>query len=750
MQVEGQIVDIIYKNEINSYTVATFETVEGEELTIVGYLTFVNEGDNLKVTGNMVTHPDYGEQLKVEIFEKTMPKTKEALEKYLANGNFKGIGPATAKKIVNTFGEDTINVIKMEPQKLTQIKGISKEKALEIAEQFIANWEIWQIVGFLDQFGIGPQSAETVYKKLGENALEKIGENPYILIDVASKVNFEKVDSIALKLGIDPDNYTRIRSAIKYGLERIGLNGHSTVLYENLLKFVQDLLRIDANNIEEAIISMKAKEEIIIEEREDGTEWVYAKPFYEAEKNIAERLISLKNSENIKYISTLKKDLEKIEKDINIELSDKQREAIESVNDNNVCIITGGPGTGKTTIIKAIIELYKKHGMKPVLCAPTGRAAKRMTETTGEEAKTLHRLLELAGISDDNENFNTDLLVTPIDGDIIIVDEASMLDMFLMNYLLKAIYKGTKLVLVGDINQLPSVGPGSVLKDIIESEKIHTITLNQIFRQAAKSKIIVNAHRVNEGQNFISGNVKQTIIDDENIDLLDDFFFIQENNQEKIQQTIISLCKGRLQNYGNYDFFNNIQVITPTKKGKLGTKELNILLQNELNPEEEDKKERNFGEVVFREQDRVMQTKNNYNILWEKENEREFKKELGNGIFNGELGRIDKINKEDKTIRVKFDDGKIATYESTDLDQLEHAYAITVHKSQGSEFDVVILVAAQSAPMLLTRNLIYTAMTRAKKLLIIIGSKSVVDYMIQNNTTKHRNTGLKFKLEKLS
>ena len=750
MQVEGQIVDIIYKNEINSYTVATFETVEGEELTIVGYLPFVNEGDNLKVTGNMVTHPDYGEQLKVEIFEKTMPKTKEALEKYLANGNFKGIGPATAKKIVNTFGEDTINVIKMEPQKLTQIKGISKEKALEIAEQFIANWEIWQIVGFLDQFGIGPQSAETVYKKLGENALEKIGENPYILIDVASKVNFEKVDSIALKLGIDPDNYTRIRSAIKYGLERIGLNGHSTVLYENLLKFVQDLLRIDANNIEEAIISMKAKEEIIIEEREDGTEWVYAKPFYEAEKNIAERLISLKNSENIKYISTLKKDLEKIEKDINIELSDKQREAIESVNDNNVCIITGGPGTGKTTIIKAIIELYKKHGMKPVLCAPTGSAAKRMTETTGEEAKTLHRLLELAGISDDNENFNTDLLVTPIDGDIIIVDEASMLDMFLMNYLLKAIYKGTKLVLVGDINQLPSVGPGSVLKDIIESEKIHTITLNQIFRQAAKSKIIVNAHRVNEGQNFISGNVKQTIIDDENIDLLDDFFFIQENNQEKIQQTIISLCKGRLQNYGNYDFFNNIQVITPTKKGKLGTKELNILLQNELNPEEEDKKERNFGEVVFREQDRVMQTKNNYNILWEKENEREFKKELGNGIFNGELGRIDKINKEDKTIRVKFDDGKIATYESTDLDQLEHAYAITVHKSQGSEFDVVILVAAQSAPMLLTRNLIYTAMTRAKKLLIIIGSKSVVDYMIQNNTTKHRNTGLKFKLEKLS
>ena len=446
----------------------------------------------------------------------------------------------------------------------------------------------------------------------------------------------------------------------------------------------------------------------------------------------------------------MKKDLEKIEEDINIELSEKQREAVESINENNVCIITGGPGTGKTTIIKAIIELYKKHGMKPVLCAPTGRAAKRMTETTGEEAKTLHRLLELAGISDDADNFNTDLLVTPIDGDIIIVDEASMLDMFLMNYLVKAIYKGTKLVLVGDIDQLPSVGPGSVLKDIITSNTVKTITLNQIFRQAAKSKIIVNAHRVNEGENFISGNIKETIINNENVELLDDFFYINEVNQEKIQNEIVSLCKGRLRNFGNYDFFNNIQVITPTKKGKLGTKELNNLLQRELNPEEKEKNERTYGEVIFREQDRVMQTKNNYNILWEKENEREFKKELGNGIFNGELGRIERINKETKTVRVKFDDGKIATYENTDLDQLEHAYSITVHKSQGSEFDVVILVAAQTAPMLLTRNLIYTAMTRAKKLLIVIGSQSVINYMISNNESRQRNTGLKFKLEKIA
>ena len=445
---------------------------------------------------------------------------------------------------------------------MIQIKGITKEKALEIAEQFLANWEIWQIVGFLDKFGIGPQSAEGVYKKLGEGALEKISENPYILIDVASKVSFEKVDKIALEMGAQPDNYKRIRSGIKYGLERIGLNGNSSVLYENLIKYEIDLLKVDENSIEEAIINMKAKGEIVIEERpisDNPTkviEWVYSKAFYDAEKNIAEKLITLRDFDNMKYIKTLKKDLKLIEDDIDIELSNMQKEAVESINENNVCVITGGPGTGKTTIIKAIIELYKKHGMKPVLCAPTGRAAKRMTETTGEDAKTLHRLLELSGISDDVDNFNTELLVTPIDGDIIIVDEASMLDMFLMNYLLKAIYKGTKLVLVGDIDQLPSVGPGSVLKDIIESKQITTITLNQIFRQAAKSKIIVNAHRVNEGESFIGGNVKQTTIDDQNIDLLDDFFYINESDQEKIQKTIISLCKGRLQKFGNFDFFN--------------------------------------------------------------------------------------------------------------------------------------------------------------------------------------------------
>lgn len=751
MELEGQITNFIYRNDTNSYTVAEFQTTDNNELTVVGYLPFISVGDSLKLSGNMIEHPDYGEQLKILTFEKIIPTTPEALEKYLANGNFKGIGPATAKKIVNTFGNDTINVIKLEPQKLTQIKGITKEKALEIAEEFLKNWELWQIVGFLDKFGIGPQGAESVYKKLGEDALEQIEANPYILIDVASKVNFEKVDKIALELGFEIDNYKRVRSGIKFGLERVAINGHSTSIYENLVEYVKALLGVSEEIVEETIINMKAKEEIVIEDRDDSTEWVYLKQFYNAEKNIAEQIISLNNCENIKQIRNLDKEMRKIEKNIGLNLSKKQEEAIDCINDNNVCVITGGPGTGKTTIIKVIIELFKNHGMKPVLCAPTGRAAKRMTEATGEEAKTLHRLLELSGMqSDDGDNFNTDLLVSPIDGDIIIVDETSMVDMFLMNYLVKAIYKGTKLVLVGDTDQLPSVGPGCVLKDIINSAKVQTIVLNQIFRQAAKSKIIVNAHRVNEGENFIEANTNETSIDgNDNVELLNDFFFINENNQEKIVDTIISLCSGRLKQYGDYDFLNNIQIITPTKKGLTGTKELNEILQEKLNPNQQEKNERQYGEIIFRENDRVMQTKNNYNMMWEKDAPNKVTAELGNGVFNGELGIIEKINTSEKTISVKFDDGKVALYQSEDLEQLEHAYAITVHKAQGSEFDVVILPISQVAPMLQTRNLIYTAITRAKKLIIIIGNKSIVDFMIRNNNTKNRNTGLEYKLKKM-
>ena len=740
MELQGEVIEIIYKNELNSYVIAVINTEDDEEVTIVGYLPFINIGDTLKIIGKFVEHQEYGRQFKVDTFEKMMPQTVKALERYLANCGIKGIGPATAKKIVNTFGEDTINVFKFEPSRLAEIKGITEEKAIEIANTFIENWEVWQLVGFLDKFGIGPQSAEKIYKELGINAIEKIEANPYILIDLVNRVNFNQIDQMALGMGIEYNNEKRIRSGIKHALIMMTYNGHCCTIYDNLINFVKQLLNVTENDIEDILINMKAKEDIVLEERDDN-EWVYLKQYYTAEKDIARRLIDLDNYKNIKRIDKFDKELKLFEDKSNLELSEKQIEAIKSINDNNVCVITGGPGTGKTTIIKTIIEIYKHNGMKPVLCAPTGRAAKKMTETTGEEAKTLHRLLEIGKISDENQSINTDISVAPIDGDIVIVDEMSMVDLFLMNYLCKALYKGTKLVLVGDIDQLPSVGPGNILKDIIESEQITTITLNKIFRQAAKSKIIVNSHRVNEGLGFITKEEIQDL--EEGADIIDDFFFIDERNKEKILYNIITLSSDRLKNYGDYDFLNSIQVITPTKKSDLGTKELNKMLQQTVNPASETKKEKKFGDSVYREGDRIMQIKNNYDIYWEK---RDKIFESGSGVFNGEFGTIATIDDFNKQIKIKFDDDKEVWYGYNELEQIEHAYAITVHKAQGSEFDVVIMPISQTAPMLLTRNLLYTGMTRARKLLIIIGNKNIIDFMINNADNKKRNTGLSYKL----
>ena len=750
MELQGEIIEIIYKNDINSYCIAVLKldkesraiaTELNDETTIVGYLPFVNIGDTLKVVGKVVEHQEYGKQFKVDTFEKSMPQTTKALERYLANCGIKGIGPATAKHIVEMFGEDTINVFKFEPTKLAQVKGITKDKAIEIANTFIENWEVWQLVGFLDKFGIGPQSAEKIYKALGANAIEEINSNPYILIDLVNKVNFEQIDKMALGLGVEYNNEKRIRSGIKHALILMTFNGHCCTRYESLIDYVQKLLGVSENEVEECLINMKAKEDIVLEER-NGEEWVYLYPYYRAEEEVARRLIDLDTYKNVKKIDKFDKELEMFEKKSNIDLSEKQKEAIKAINDNNVCVITGGPGTGKTTIIKTIIDIFKYNEMKPVLCAPTGRAAKKMTEATGEEAKTLHRLLEIGKLPDENPSMYKEVSVAPIDGDIVIVDEMSMVDLFLMNYLCKALYKGTKLVLVGDIDQLPSVGPGNVLKDIIESEEITTITLNKIFRQAAKSKIIVNAHRVNEGIGFIT---KQEIEDGANADeyIDDDFFFVDERNKEKILYNIITLSGERLKNYGDYDFFKNIQVITPTKKGELGTKELNKILQQTINPSMETKKERKFGDSIFREGDRIMQIKNNYDIYWEK---KEPRFEYGSGVFNGEFGTICNIDEESKQVKIKFDDDKEVWYQFAELDQIEHAYAITVHKAQGSEFDVVLMPISQTAPMLLTRNLLYTGMTRARKLLIIIGNKNIIDFMINNADNKKRNTGLAFKL----
>ena len=597
-----------------------------------------------------------------------MPETLEALEKYLAGGIIKGVGPAIAKRIVNNFREETISVLKFEPDRLSTIKGITSSRASEISEEFNEKWELWQIVGFLEKFGISTQNSKKVYEKLGQDARKKIEENPYILLDFTYGVDFKKIDKMAMDIGIDAKSKQRISSGIKYALILSSYNGNTCVIKENLIEFVMNLLDIPKEYIEEEIINLNASQEIFIQNQDD-IDWVFLESFFKCEQNIAQKIKALNNAKNIKGIKNINKELVKLEKQEDIELSMEQKEAIEAVNENNVCVITGGPGTGKTTIIKFIIELYRLKGKKVVLCAPTGRAAKRMQEATGEEASTIHRLLEIGKIDDDSKNIDIDAQVKPIDADIVIIDEMSMVDTIVMNYILNAIYLGTKLILVGDVNQLPSVGPGNILGDVIDSESVKVIELNKIFRQAAKSKIITNAHRVNNGEGFITN--------EEQKEKLQDFFFINETSQEKCLYDVISLCTGRLKKYGDYDFFKDIQVLTPTKKGMLGTKELNKELQKVLNPKNKDEKQ--HGERVFRPGDRVMQIKNNYDLYWEKQGEN---LEHGSGIFNGELGRVEEIDDIEKVLKVSFDDGKEAWYDFSNLDELEHSYSITIHKSQ--------------------------------------------------------------------
>lgn len=670
MEIIGQVGDIIYRNEINSYTIAEFET-DDEITTAVGYLPFINSGDTLKLIGKFIEHKEYGRQFKIDTFEKMLPQTLGALERYLANGNIKGIGEVIAKRIIRKFGEETIHVFKYEPERLAEVRGISKEKAKEMSESFIENWEVWQIVGFLERFGIGAEYAKKVFDLYGTRAIEEIEANPYLLIDLTRGIDFKQIDQMALELGISYDNERRVVSGIKYALIRVTYNGHTCVVKDNLIEFVVNLLDVQSDNVEDGLINLKAKGEIVIEKR-DNAEFVYLSSFYNAEQEIAFMIKRLQKAKNMKRITNLNVELKKVEESSSIELSDKQKEALKLVNENNVTIITGGPGTGKTTIIKNIIDIYEDKKKKVVLSAPTGRAAKRMTETTGKEASTLHRLLEIGKI-------NEDALYTeaskyegaPIDADVIIVDELSMVDMFLMNYLLKCIYQGTKLVLVGDVDQLASVGPGSVLKDLINSEQIPTVHLDKIFRQAARSKIILNAHRVNNGETFVSKGEEDTE---------EDFFFIKENSQERMLGQVVSLCTGRLEKYGNYDFFQNIQVMSPTKKGMLGTKELNKILQEQLNPNVDNLPEKASMGAIFRAGDRVMQVKNNYDIYWEK---KEFGTvTMGSGVFNGEIGTILEVNEREKQIEIKFDDDKIAWYDFSDLEQIEHSYAMTIHKAQ--------------------------------------------------------------------
>lgn len=726
MKIQGDINSIIYKNEQNGYLIATFliekiidETLKinhsmmGTEITIVGYIPFTDKGEKLKIYGKMVQHPDYGEQFKVETFEKIMPETNEALELYLSNGLLPGIGPATARKIVKKFGDDTIDTIKNEPDELAKIKGISIEKAREISIIFTQNWELWNIVEFLQKFGISPKVAHTIYKKIGAETIEIIKQNPYALGELGVRINFEDLDQIAIKMGFAYDSEERIIAGIIYSLKLALQNGNSCVLLDNLIQFVEDFLKVDEQIVISLIKELRANKKVHIQKISE-MDYIYLYNYYKMEKNIADKLKMFLFSENYYSVEKIDKWISKTK----LELSEEQKEVLRMVNDKNVSIIAGGPGTGKTTIIKEIINIFETIGKKIVLTAPTGRAAKRMSEASDREAKTLHRLLEIGKIFED-EIERYDYFSQPIDADIVIIDEMSMVDIVLMNYLMNSITLGTKIIFVGDFNQLPSVGPGNILKDLIESNLIPKVVLKKIFRQAAKSKIIVSSNEVNEGINFLENRVVNEISDLE--------FKSITNTEEGI---------ALIMNY--YD--DTVQIISPTKIGELGTKNLNKLIQERFNPKNSYKNEKKYGDLIFRENDKVMQIKNNYEINWDRDGEK------GQGIFNGEMGYIERISSTGEIITVRFEDNKLADYKLDEIDQIEHCFAITVHKSQGSEFDTVIMPIINLQPMLMTRNILYTGMTRAKKKLYIFGKEKIIEHMIKNTNIKKRNTGLVEKL----
>lgn len=728
---QGIIEEIIFSNEINGYTVCELRNDE-DIITAVGFMPFVNVGEMLKVSGKWVTHPDYGEQLKVELYEKMLPQTAEALEKYLSSGLIKGVGPATAKKIIKRFGEDAVNIIQFHPEKLSEIKGINLEKALRIGQAFLEQRGLRDVVMFFQEYGISPTYAAKIFKAFGPDTIEEIKSNPYRLSDEVFGISFKTADRIAKSLGIDPSSKYRISSGIKYVLSQAAVNGHTFVSDEKLREYTSNLLDVDIENINDALVSLTLGKSICVEKSEDLAK-VYLSSFYHAELSVCRKLVELSSIGFNGNINDFEDRIKEVQRKEGIILAEKQKEAIREALINGVLVITGGPGTGKTTIIKSIISLLDSEGYEFVLAAPTGRAAKRMSEATGYEAKTIHRLLEIGYAGNDDELVFMKTEANPIEADVVIIDEMSMVDIILMNHLLKAVACGTRLILVGDVDQLPSVGAGNVLRDIIRSEVIKTVKLTDIFRQAEESMIVVNAHKINKGENPVL-NTKDK-----------DFFFVSRSSQSDIVKTVIELCSRRIPQTFGYDPLRHIQVLTPMRKSAVGVGNLNIELQKVLNPESKNKNQKIFRDFVFREGDRVMQIKNNYNLKWEKVSGLSCE---GTGVFNGDMGIIREIDNEEQKLIVIFDDEKLVEYDFTILDELEPAFAVTIHKSQGSEFPVVIIPVSPGPQVLMTRNLLYTAVTRAKDLVILVGAKDYMEEMIKNDRETKRNSDLAEKLKK--
>lgn len=732
LTLEGTVEDIIFRNETNSYTVAILDTTDGMA-TIVGYAPFINIGETVTVEGDWVYHPNYGEQLEFSNISIVVPSTVNGIEKYLSSGLIPYIGPKTAKRIVEKFGIDSLDIIQYNPERLKEIEGIGDKKLKKIVEAFEEQGELRDIMVFLQQYGITANYGIRIYKQYGKDTIGIISENPYRLAEDIFGIGFKTADKIAQNMGISLESPYRIEGGIRYTINRFAGSGHTYAPREELIRATAQLLDVETNLIEESIRNLAIRGILHIMNKNEET-IVYYTPYHVAENNVSRKIVELSRVE----LDTLDIDIDKaistIEGEDGITFADKQREAIVESLSNGIMVMTGGPGTGKTTIINAIIKIFEDQGLTVHLAAPTGRAAKRMTETTGKEAKTIHRLLEYSYMEEDMAfGLNEE---SPLETDLLIIDEASMIDILLMNNLLKAINPGTRLILVGDVDQLPSVGPGNVLKDIIESKVVKVVKLDEIFRQAEESMIVVNAHRINRGE-YPYLNEKDK-----------DFFFIKENNPKNIVNIILDLCKTRLPSFYGIDSLKDIQVLTPMKKGDVGINALNKHLQNVLNPKAYGKAEKQIGDELFRVGDKVMQIKNNYSTEWEIVKDGEIF-EKGEGVYNGDFGFILDIQEDDNTMTVLFDDEKEVEYSFNQLDELKLSYATTVHKSQGSEFQIVIMPIYWGPPMLLTRNLIYTAITRAKKLVVLVGEEKYLNSMIANNRITKRHSSLDYKIRNI-
>ena len=726
--VTGYVSHIVYRNSDNGYTVFHIEHDDGE-VTCVGSLNYINEGELLEIQGEYVNHNVYGKQLKISHYKVKEPEDIVSIERYLGSGAVKGVGAALAGRIVKKFKEDTFRIIEEEPERLAEIKGISERKAQEIASQLEEKKDMRKAMIYLQKYGISTKLAAKIYQYYGMKVYKVLEENPYQLADNIEGIGFKTADEIASKIGIHTDSDYRIRSGLFYTLQQAVGEGHVYLPQNVLLRRANALLGVDLEDIEKYIKDQCIERKTVMKEVDEEIR-IYPAHYYYLELNTAKMLNDLDIDCQMPE-DMMEKRLKRVEQKEKIELDPMQHRAVIEAIKHGLLILTGGPGTGKTTTINTMIQFFESEGMSILLAAPTGRAAKRMTEATGYEAQTIHRLLEVSGNPEEENSVGGFLRnrENPLETDVIIIDEMSMVDLNLMHALLSAVIPGTRLILVGDVDQLPSVGPGSVLKDIIRSEKFHVVTLTKIFRQAGESDIVVNAHKINAGEPVTIDNKSR------------DFFFLKRQDANTIISVVITLIQKKLPRYVQADP-NEIQVMTPTRKGLLGVERLNVILQQYLNPSDSQKTEKEINGRLFREGDKVMQIKNNYQLEWEVSTRFGLTVDKGIGVFNGDMGVIDEINEYTETVIVEYDEGRKVKYGYDMTDELELAYAITVHKSQGSEYPAVIIPLLPGPKLLYNRNLLYTAVTRAKRCLTIVGSELTFQEMIENKSEQGRFTSL--------